>query len=193
MTGWDALGLQAIGAVWAGWVVLWLVWWRAVKPAVKQETLLSQVIHLAPVVVATAMLLTPRFQPALLTRDLLPRAAWMVPLGLAITFAGLAFCTWARLTIAGNWSGTVTLKRGHELVRTGPYALVRHPIYTGFIVAMAGTSIALDAGRGWVAIGLVLASLVFKRRTEEAFMRGAFGQDYVDYAARVPALVPFTK
>jgi protein-S-isoprenylcysteine O-methyltransferase Ste14 len=100
---------------------------------------------------------------------------------------------WARVYIGRNWSGTVTLKEGHELIRSGPYALVRHPIYTGLLLAFTGTAIACGDPAAVIGLALVLASFLYKLRIEEGFMRAVFPEQYASYAARVPALVPFTK
>ena len=118
-----------------------------------------------------------------------PSSLWPVRLGAALSFAGVAFAIGARTRLAGNWSSGVTLKRDHELVVDGPYRGVRHPIYTGILVALIGTALAVGEWRGTV----VLAAAAFwrKLRIEEAVMRRKFGQAYAKYAERVPALIPF--
>jgi protein-S-isoprenylcysteine O-methyltransferase Ste14 len=128
-----------------------------------------------------------------LERHPLPRAPWMAYAGAVLVAGGLAFAVRARLVLAGNWSGTVTLKHGHELIRTGPYRLVRHPIYTGLLAAMLGTAIAIDRVRGLLAMALITVAFLVKIRTEEAFMRAAFGAAYDRYRNEVPALVPGMK
>jgi protein-S-isoprenylcysteine O-methyltransferase Ste14 len=182
-----------IVAAWLAWVALWVIWARNTKRVLRHEGWASRALHLVPLWLAVLLLVDPRDQPALFTTVLLPPAAWMGWAGLGITLAGLGFAIWARVTIAGNWSGTVTLKQGHELVQSGPYAMVRHPIYTGLILALAGTALATDAPRGWLAVVIVAASFARKLRTEEAFMRAAFGAAYHEYAAMVPALLPKLK
>ena len=110
--------------------------------------------------------------------------------GAAITLAGLLFAVWARRHLGANWSRSVTLKEGHELITSGPYRLVRHPIYTGLLTGFVGTAIALAQVRGVVAFVLVLLALWLKWRLEEKWMREEFGQTYAEYARRVPAVVP---
>jgi protein-S-isoprenylcysteine O-methyltransferase Ste14 len=112
---------------------------------------------------------------------------------LALTVAGLAFTVWARVHLGRNWSGTVTLKEGHELIRTGPYAYVRHPIYAGLMVALLGSAVACGELRALIGFVIVTAALVRKLRIEERFMRESFPEQYRDYCAEVPALIPFTK
>jgi protein-S-isoprenylcysteine O-methyltransferase Ste14 len=120
-----------------------------------------------------------------------PFTTWLPWLGPALTLAGIAFTIWARVLLGGNWSGNVTLKHGHELVVDGPYRWVRHPIYTGILVALAGTALALGEWRGVLALAIAAAALWRKLGLEEALMRGQFGDAYARYAERVPALIPF--
>jgi protein-S-isoprenylcysteine O-methyltransferase Ste14 len=112
-------------------------------------------------------------------------------LGATLTFAGLAFAIWARFVIAGNWSSYVELKRDHELIVAGPYRWVRHPIYTGLLLAFVGSALAVGEWRGVLAVAIVAASFWRKLKLEEAVMRRQFGETYARYAARVPALIPF--
>ena len=120
-----------------------------------------------------------------------PLILWPVRLGAALTFAGIAFAIWARMWIAGNWSSDVTLKRDHELIVDGPYRFVRHPIYTGILLALAGTALAVGEWRALLAVVLAGAAYWRKLRIEEAVMRRQFGEAYARYAERVPALIPF--
>ena len=112
-------------------------------------------------------------------------------LGAALTFAGIAFAIWARVWMAGNWSSDVTLKRDHELIVDGPYRWVRHPIYTGILLALLGTALAVGEWRGLLAVVLAAAAFWRKLGIEEAVMRRQFGEAYSRYAKRVPALIPF--
>jgi protein-S-isoprenylcysteine O-methyltransferase Ste14 len=95
--------------------------------------------------------------------------------------------------LGGNWSGSVTVKEGHELIRSGPYAYVRHPIYTGLLAAVLGTVIVSDTVRAVIGLAIIAAALVRKLYTEERFMCETFTGQYQRYSAEVPALIPFTK
>jgi protein-S-isoprenylcysteine O-methyltransferase Ste14 len=105
--------------------------------------------------------------------------------------AGLLFAVWAREHLGSNWSRSVTIKQDHELITTGPYAMVRHPIYTGFLAGFLGTAIALSQVRGFVAFVLILVILGVKLRMEEQWMRSQFGATYATYAHQTAALVPY--
>ena len=110
--------------------------------------------------------------------------------GLVLTAAGLAFAIWARLRLGRNWSGTVTIKEDHRLIQQGPYRLVRHPIYTGVLLAMVGT--AIGYGRAPCLISVPIAFLAFwrKSRMEERFMMAQFGSRYSQYQREVKGFVP---
>jgi len=111
--------------------------------------------------------------------------------GFAIVVLGLAFTVWARIVLGRNWSGIVTVKQDHELVTTGPYRWVRHPIYTGLLFAFAGSAIARGEWRGVLAVVIVLAGFWRKLKLEERWMIETFGDAYLRYREKVRALIPF--
>jgi protein-S-isoprenylcysteine O-methyltransferase Ste14 len=164
---------------------------RGVKAVAERESMYSRLSHYLPLALAIYLLAAPHVPFAVLNDRFAPLALWPVQLGAALTFAGLAFAIWARMLLGGNWSSDVTLKRDHELIVAGPYHWVRHPIYTGILLALAGSALALGEWRG--ALGVVLAGVAYwrKLRIEEAVMRRQFGEAYARYAERVPALMPF--
>jgi protein-S-isoprenylcysteine O-methyltransferase Ste14 len=110
--------------------------------------------------------------------------------GLCVVVAGLAFATWARDVLGRNWSAGAVIQVHHELVTAGPYAYVRHPLYTGLIVALAGT--ALVSGEYGALLGWVLLTSVFrmKARREERLLEGEFGSGYAAYCRRTGRLLP---
>ena len=112
-------------------------------------------------------------------------------MGLALTIVGALFAVWARFYLGGNWSLTVTVKEGHTLIRGGPYAVVRHPIYSGLSLAVLGTALTVGEFRGLVAVGLVVFGLLHKSLVEERLMREEFGAEYERYCRDVKALIPF--
>lgn len=177
--------------LWLAWWAIWIVMSRGLKPVVERETVASRLQHLVPLVVAVYLLFFVRGLPvSFLFARVLPHASWVPWTGAAATLIGLLFAVWARVELGGNWSGLVTLKRGHELVTTGPYALARHPIYTGLLTGLAGTAFAIGEVRGILALALALAGIYRKLRVEEAVMRRQFGTAYDRYAERVKALIP---
>jgi protein-S-isoprenylcysteine O-methyltransferase Ste14 len=184
------LFLSLFIAMWGGWLAVWILMARSVKEATQTEARILRLSHIVPLLVA-AGLLTARVPLPLLNNRFVPLAIWPAALGATLTFGGLAFCVWARFVIADNWSSDVQLKRDHELIIEGPYRWVRHPIYTGLLLAFIGSALAVGEWRGGLAVAIAAASFWRKLRREEAVMRRQFGDAYAEYAARVPALVPF--
>ena len=119
--------------------------------------------------------------------------AWVVLIWVSVVLliAGQLFAVWARDILGRNWSGTVTVKEDHELIQTGPYRLVRHPIYTGLLLALTGSALAQDRWSSVLAVVLVFVSFWIKLLREEAWMRETFGEKYDAYCARTKRLVPF--
>lgn len=176
---------------WTLWGCYWWLGSRNVKAVERIESRGSRYGHVVPLVVAAALFFVDIRPLPFLSRHVLPWAAWEFWLGYAITAAGLAFAVWARRTIGRNWSGMVTVKQGHELVTTGPYALARHPIYTGILFGFVGSALALDRWRGVLAVVIAFVALWRKLRLEERWMRETFGAQYEAYRRRTRALIPW--
>ncbi len=111
-------------------------------------------------------------------------------LGFLVTLAGLLLAIWARMTIAQNWSSSVTIKAEHELVTDGPYANIRHPIYTAVVLMFLGTAFAVGTLGGYLGVLLALISFLWKFPLEEAFMYKLFPSEYPSYVARTARLFP---
>jgi protein-S-isoprenylcysteine O-methyltransferase Ste14 len=178
------------GYLWLAWLAVWLIWAFRSKQTKQRESLGSRMSYTILVWAAGYCMFYARNPGDWLHRDVLPHSAWLGPTGVAITVLGFAFTFWARYILGGNWSGAVTIKVGHELIRTGPYGWVRHPIYTGMIAATIGTALALDQWRGVVAAILMWLGFTIKRLKEEQFMRQTFGDQYTDYARTTGAIFP---
>ena len=124
------------------------------------------------------------------------RALWAPGSGVSVVATslvvlGAAFAIWARLTIGRNWSGNVTLKEGHELVVTGPYRVVRHPIYTGLIAMGVGTALEYAEPVGFLVLALGVAVFAIRIPAEERLMTETFPDQYPEYRRRVRAVIPF--
>jgi len=123
--------------------------------------------------------------------SLLPHSSIVMILGLIILIMGLSFVLWARANLGTNWSGSVTYKENHELIKRGPYALVRHPIYTGLLLMFLGTAITIGNVGGFLGFPVLFISCWIKLKQEEALMIKHFKEGYMDYKKRVKALIPF--
>jgi protein-S-isoprenylcysteine O-methyltransferase Ste14 len=164
---------------------------RDTKETVRGESSSSRLVYSVPLIAGGVLLGVPHVAgPVLDQRFHAHTFGWFL-LGLAAVAPGLGLAVAARLRLGTNWSGRVTLKHGHELIVSGPYALVRHPIYTGILLALTGTALAVDRWRALIALPLVFVSLVVKLKIEERLMAKAFGKAYARYRVKVPALIPF--
>jgi protein-S-isoprenylcysteine O-methyltransferase Ste14 len=182
------------GAIAAVWVVVGIVWALGAifaKRTKRTESAGSRVVHIALFTIAFFLLFSARASLGPLAWRFLPQSTSAAYAGLALTIAGAAFAVWARVFLGGNWSSSVTIKENHTLVRTGPYALVRHPIYSGFLLAAAGTAIATGEARSFIALILIFVAFRLKSRVEEGFMIEQFGPAYEEYERQVKALIPF--
>ncbi len=112
-------------------------------------------------------------------------------LSVLLAVAGLAIAIAARRTLGGNWSGSVAIKTDHELVTTGLYRYVRHPIYTGILTMMIGAAISFGTVGACIGLPLVALSLVLKLRDEERVLAQYFPNDYPAYKQRTRAIIPF--
>ena len=132
-----------------------------------------------------------RSVPSLLGRLVIPQAIAIDILGTVFTILGVAFAIWSRRLLSHNWSGEVVIVQGQQFIRTGPYALVRHPIYTGILLALLGTM--LVAATVGSLLGFVLAIISFrqKARVEEKLLVVEFGEQYTNYQREVKSLIPF--
>jgi protein-S-isoprenylcysteine O-methyltransferase Ste14 len=180
-------------ALWCAWALYWLITAVSAKTTQRRESPGSRLAHLIPLVIGGVLIAWQQTRWPWLAARLWPRSFTLYCVGVALLAAGLAFAVWARVHLGRNWSGTVTVKEGHELIRSGPYACVRHPIYTGILAAVLGTTIASGSVQAALGLVVIAAALLRKLRIEERFMRETFAGEYERYSAEVPALIPFTK
>ena len=177
--------------VWIAFLVYWRIKAIGTKSTQRVEPAASQIARAVALLIVVIMLLTNRIPLHWLYRQLWPSGLWSFWVGAAVTVGGLLFAVWARRHLGSNWSRAVTIKQDHELIITGPYALVRHPIYTGILTGFLGTAIALSQVRGVIAFVLVFLVFWAKLRMEEEWMRSQFGETYATYAQQTAALVPY--
>lgn len=179
-------------ATWLVWLLYWFWSARGVKAAAREDGWAAMLAYRIPVMLGFGLLvaLGQGAGDSWLYRNVPSAGAWAPPLGWLLLLMGLGFACWARVVLGRNWSATVQLKQDHELVVAGPYRWVRHPIYTGMLLGVLGTLLAIGAWPGLLALALVGAGFWLKLRHEERWMREQFGAAYVDYMRRVKALVP---
>ncbi len=177
-------------ALWLVFAAVWLIAMLQTKRTQETKPFGSRLLYGTPVAVASYLMFTNHLPFAWTRIHLLPRTTALDAVALFLTAAGISFAVWARFYIGKNCSSAVTIKVGHELIRTGPYAWVRHPIYSGLLVALAGTGLARDKFSALPAFAFFWLGFWVKSRMEERFMFKAFGQQYVEYRQSTGSLIP---
>jgi protein-S-isoprenylcysteine O-methyltransferase Ste14 len=185
---------KIIKLIWLAFALCWLWYARQVKAVQRRESRgLRFAKYWLPLIAAGALLGPGHWYgsgDAWLKLQWLPERDWLQALGCALALAGVALAVRARQVLGENWSVAVQLKRGHELIERGPYRWVRHPIYSGLLLAFLGTAVLVGELRGLLALAIVAVSFWFKLRLEERWLGEQFGAAYADYKTRVKALVP---
>ena len=177
--------LDLCGYLWLIWSGVWFVAARLAAANAMTESRWQRAQHVVPLALAFAFVF---LGDALSERWVLPK--FLGELGVALTFAGLTFAIWARLHLGRYWSGTITLKTDHRVIRTGPYRWVRHPIYTGLLCALLGSSLCASTLLGSLATPLALLTCWIKIRREERLLSSSLGEEYQRYKDEVPCLIP---
>jgi protein-S-isoprenylcysteine O-methyltransferase Ste14 len=177
--------------LWVVFLIYWLIKAAATKTTRRLEPLHSRILRALIFLIAIVLFSTTRIPFYWLYLQPWPAGFWPFWLGASVMVAGLFFAVWAREHLGSNWSSSVTIKQDHELVITGPYRVVRHPIYTGILAGLLGTAIALSQLRGFIAFVLIFLMYWLKLRMEEQWMHSRFGEVYATYAHRTAALVPY--
>jgi protein-S-isoprenylcysteine O-methyltransferase Ste14 len=176
------------------WTVFWVLWILPAvfgKRTVRRQTNGSRILQLILLLVAYVLIVNGELGLDWLNLQLVPEGRASTAVGYGLLMAGMLFAGWARLFLGGNWSSSVTLKEDHTLVQSGPYRIVRHPIYTGLLVALLGTAIALGELRCFLGVLLAAIAWKIKSMSEETLMVQQFGDQYTRYREQVKGLVPY--
>lgn len=180
-----------VSACWVAFIVYWII------SAATSKRNLSSRFGWAGIVWRVAFMVTVivlvRLQivtPALMTSIALAQNPFWAPFGAALCVLGVALAVWARVHLGRNWGMPMSIKENPELVVSGPYVWIRNPIYTGMLVAMLGTALAISLL--WLAVFVISAVyFIYSAKKEEGIMLKEFPNDYPAYKARTKMLVPF--
>ena len=175
---------------WMVFALYWMVSAFELKAVKQRESISQRLQHLLPLGVAYVLLLTVGPDFGWLSKRFIPDLPAVNILGVALAFAGVAFAIWARRHLGSNWSGTITLKADHELIRTGPYRWIRHPIYTGMLIAVIGTALAFGELRGILSFLIILAAFYRKALREERFLTQEFGEKFATHLQNTGMFLP---
>lgn len=179
---------------WWIFIAVWALRYSGNKESVHIQSRRDRGAYLWPLLLGILMISRiPALLPPLRPLDilLLPHSLTSFGASAAVSLAGLALAIWARFTLGRDWSAQVTLKRDHALVTNGPYAAIRHPIYTALILLFAGLALVIGTLGAGIGMLLVIWSCWVKLRQEEALMLQQFPRDYPAYMARTKRLLPF--
>jgi protein-S-isoprenylcysteine O-methyltransferase Ste14 len=183
----------AVIVLWAAWSAIWMLAANRAAPVRWKEAETATIVYRGPIVLAAFIMLFP---PALLSTASTASIGFADPfllIGAALLLAGFATSLWARRWLGRYWSGRVAEVHEHRLISSGPYSVVRHPIYSGVLLAFLGTALLLGGWRSAAALLVMAMALYVKVLREERLLLTLFGDDYAAYQRRVPALVPLLR
>jgi protein-S-isoprenylcysteine O-methyltransferase Ste14 len=184
----SGIGLPEI--FWLAWVIYWAIAARSAAPVRVRDSLVFLIASQGLIVLGAVLLFTSVRPLGVLDGRFVSGLEAIPVVGDALTAAGLGFTVWARLHLGRNWSGQVTLKLEQQLIRTGPYALVRHPIYSGILLGLIGTVLSIGEYRALLSLPLFVAGLWWKARREEALLVAEFSEEYALYRHQTGMLLP---
>ncbi|HEY1631502.1 MAG TPA: isoprenylcysteine carboxylmethyltransferase family protein [Rhizomicrobium sp.] len=192
----------AIYLPWDVWMITWVIAALWANRTIKRPELGREVAYRIVTLSGFALLLvffgqtSDSFRAGHHMHNPLVARLWALPPDLgwvmvALCAAGFAFAWWARIHLGRLWSGRITRKEGHRIIDSGPYGIVRHPIYTGIIIAAIATAAEKATPLAIIGAALLYAGYWMKARLEERFLSEELGPDaYAAYRARMPMLLP---
>ena len=169
--------------MWISLLLFWIISGRNNKQSIYKESFFKRFLfYWLPLLVAI-LLLGPGewFGHSLIRENFVEHTNLVGGIGLLISFMGLILACWSRYLLGKNWSLSVQKKENHELIKSGPYSILRHPIYTGILLIFIGNTIIVGDYRGIIAVLIVFISFWFKLKKEEKWLIEIFGEDYHNY------------
>jgi len=173
-----------------GWSGLSLYWVASGPSSSSGEFRFYRLLRLLVLAVTFALLFWDQTGIGILGRAVLPRGGGLAVFGFAGALLGLAIALWARIHLGNYWSDKVVLRDDHQLIRSGPYAYVRHPIYSGVLLGVLGTALIVDRWRGFVAFALLLGNYTIKAKREERILADRFHQAFEQHQSGTGFLLP---
>jgi len=190
-------GVQALyltsGWIWLAFWLLWLVWGPITtrqRPMTKGQQGISPAV-LVGVIIVAVIYFEPHFRAHLQFRALWPGYALAEGAGFLLELLGLALALWARCCLGSFWSSAAVMREGHRVVDTGPYRLVRHPIYSGILLASLGTFLIAGSTLSLAILAATAVIFGWKIQAEERLLTTELGEDYVNYRRRTRRLIPW--
>lgn len=175
---------------WLASEIYWGIHSRGNKENIHEQRTFVRTFALMSIYTAFALIYVPYLSIGIAAFRLFPGTNLSGTIGVVMCGSGICFSVWSRSALGKNWSGPVSLKKDHELIRSGPYTIVRHPIYFGSLVSLTGSAVTTGEVRGFAGIALVYYALS-KKITEEEVLLGGHFKEYNEYRAGVKKLIPF--
>jgi protein-S-isoprenylcysteine O-methyltransferase Ste14 len=175
---------------WIAFGTYWAISALRTRATVRRESFVARYGVMLIEVVGFTLLFNGDFDIGPLGRHFVPRNVPAAAIGTALTWMGLGVAIWARYHLGQFWSGRITLKEDHRLIQTGPYARLRHPIYTGLDFAAIGTALVIDRWRCVAGVVVIMAGFVIKGKREEALLAGQFGEAFQEHRKHTGFLLP---
>jgi len=188
--GFDVLHQYLVELPWVIFLIVWFIAALKTRRTEKRESSASRYFVMTLMILGYYCLFGNPIPVALLHKRFVPPTQLVAVFGGVLTWLGTGLCLWARYHLAENWSARVTIKVDHELIRTGPYAYFRHPIYSGLLLAATGTAIAFGEVRGLLGVCFILTGFLIKAKKEEKMLNVQFGSAFEDHRRRTGFLLP---
>jgi protein-S-isoprenylcysteine O-methyltransferase Ste14 len=188
--GFDVLHQYLVELPWVVFLVVWFIAAFKTRGNEKRESSTSRYFVMALMILGYYCLFGNAIPLVFLHKRFVLLTPPVVVVGGVMTWLGIGLCLWARYHLAENWSARVTIKVDHKLIRTGPYAYFRHPIYSGLLLAAIGTAIAFGEVRGLLGVGFILTGFLIKAKKEEKMLNMQFGRAFEEHRRQTGFLLP---
>jgi protein-S-isoprenylcysteine O-methyltransferase Ste14 len=182
--------LRVLEWMWIAFGVYWLIAARRVKAARTSESDTYRIFRLLVLIITFTLLFAKWMAVGFLGWHFLPQTTLLAYIGFVAAFIGLAIASWARISLGQYWSDKIVLKVDHRLVRSGPYARMRHPIYSGVLLGVSGSALLVDQWRGLLAFLLLLANYAVKAKREDRVLAQAFPVEFSAHKKSAGFLLP---
>jgi protein-S-isoprenylcysteine O-methyltransferase Ste14 len=179
--------------LWLAWLISWLIAARWSAATQSSGSGSEQLRYGVPTCIGAVLLFSSSDLLGPLRDRVYPEPAALGWIAIVLVLFGLAWTWWARIHLGRLWSGNVAVKENHSLVRTGPYRLTRHPIYSGLLLALLATAVLRDSWAAFAGWALLVVAFVIKLRQEEKLLLATLGPVYAKYQDDVPALLPLPR
>jgi len=175
---------------WIIFVIYWIIGALKTRTTRERESAASRIAILLIEIAGYVLIFSGSAGIGVLGVRFMHRTLASVILGVVLIWSGIGLAIWARYHLAEYWSATITIKEDHQLIRTGPYTHLRHPIYSGLVLATIGSALVIDKWRCVVGVCLVLIGYCFKAKKEEAMLSRQFGDVFREHQKHTGFLIP---